>query len=157
MTKRIEFSRVHIATVARRLCFSMLAPFVLVAMSACDTNIGIRMIEKDSSSAFEVTGNEAVSWLWVRGPISPTPVREPPPIIWHIIPTNSNPLPSEIPPILFGTVPAGWQQEAPNGHRPALEEHSLYRATVVTTRNRSASLLFRVENGRAVEYTGQLP
>ena len=160
MIERKEFSRAFIRLIApQQLPVTLLWLAFAVALSACDTNINVRLAEeKNSTPEFKVIGNDAVSWLWIRGPIPPEPAREPPPIVWHIIPLHSNPLPTEIPTIVFGKVPAGWQQESPTtGQLPALKENLLYRVTVVTTRNRSANLLFRIENGRAVEYTGHLP
>lgn len=126
-------------------------------LTSCDTTIGIKFVhDNNDTPTFKVTGDEPVSWIWVHGPYPKDPVAEKPPLIWKINPVRSNPLPSDLPPIVYGKVPTGWEQEVPKEAVPLLIDGALYGITVVTTRNRSAGLVFLVQNGKAEEYKGKL-
>jgi len=130
---------------------AVIACLLLIGLwtSACDTTIGIELIDRGGQlPEFQLTGNEPVDFIWVRGPVSTDETLGAPPIVWHISGPASNPPPSQIPTIKFGILPPGWEQNTPKEGKPTLSDNAMYRVTVVTTRNRSSSLLFRIENGK---------
>src|SRR5215831_18107423 len=116
----------------------LLALATALQFTGCGTTIGIEIREGPTPS-FKPTGTQDGSFVVVVGPcpISPTvPSKENTSYIWMIEPLNSNPSMDDIPPIAYGTIPAGWRQEIPStGNPPPLSEGAMYCAMVVSTRN----------------------
>lgn len=141
----------RLSPVARIIWLLVLA----FSLTGCDTKIGIELVTSNNDRpTFRVTGDEAISWVWVHGPYSPDPTSREQPVLWRIIPKSPRPLPRDIPPISYGIVPPGWAQTTPEGVAPSLVDGGLYGVTVVTVRNRSAGFLFTVQDGKAVVYRG---
>ena len=53
--------------------------------------------------------------------------------------------------ITYGEVPLGWRQDLPKREPPKLLDGAVYAISVLTTKNHTAGLLFKMQNGKAVE------
>ena len=131
----------------------LLLSTALLQFAGCGTTIGIE-IREGLIPSFKPTGTQDGSFVAVVGPcpIPPTvPTKENTPYIWMVEPVNSNPSMDDIPPIPYGTIPAGWGQEIPRtGNPPPLSEGAMYCAMVVSTRNLSATKCFVVRDRIAI-------
>ena len=103
----------------------------------------------------EGDGDLHVKFVRVDGPYT-TPSLEDPGagILWHIMRADyTYPRLSEVPPVSYGRVPAGWRQEIPEAGAPRrLEEGSIYIISVIVDMERAVTRCVRIQGGRAVEY-----
>ena len=122
-------------------------------------------ITLESNSApltFKLNGADEVQWIWVQGPFQngrdqgpkPPPLDDPKKIIiWKIAPAENFVPMDEVPPITYGQIPNGWQQESPTAESPApLLDGFVYHLRAIAVRGDSPLLCVSVKGGQIHPY-----
>jgi len=131
---------------------------MLLALASCETATAINV--KGFPPEISFSGSGAMAQLVVTGPFSAdemkaghlnsTDLR----LLWQINPGGvyDNTNMSRLPPIIYGIVPQGCRQVyPPSGSPKPLVEGSYYGISVPTRGAPDISVIFKIENGRAVK------
>lgn len=114
----------------------------------------VRLISDQIPPTFKFSGMDEVKFIRMVGPypvnLSPNYEAK---VIWQINRVGEYQRLSELPPITYGTIPAGWEQEVPPTNTPLpLAEGSVYSLYAVTRLNHTIKTCMIVKNGKAEEF-----
>ncbi|HSD47988.1 MAG TPA: hypothetical protein VLB87_15275 [Pyrinomonadaceae bacterium] len=122
-------------------------------------------ITLESNSApltFKLSGADEVQWIWVQGPFQngrdqgpkPPPLDDPKKIIiWKIVPAEHFVPMDEVPPVTYGQIPGGWQQETPKAESPPpLLDGYVYHLRAIPVRGEGPLLCVSVKGGQIQPY-----
>lgn len=141
----------------------VLITIMSMLLASCSSSGSIKLTSTSIPPAFEISGGEAVQWIWFQGPYQNRrdsgrePKKDPNPqkiILWKLRPPDRQDIPAgQIPKIIYGHVPEGWEQEIPrNGLPPDLVDGYVYYVGVVPARGTGAELCILIKNAEVQPY-----
>lgn len=151
----------------RFLAFAILLACLL--LSRCFGKYTEMKVSTSTPLVIEVSGTADMDWIWVQGPRQNVNVRGPEPpklddpkkiIIWKIHgPLKDNawmfvPV-SEIPPITYGQLPEGWDQEIPKTGTPPplLDGYVYYIGLIAGGVGSGANMCVYIKDGKIEPYS----
>jgi predicted Zn-dependent protease len=110
-------------------------------------------VTTDNPPRITLAGDARFDWLEVRGPLPEKLDDQGPSVIWKIVPENTPPPLSDIPPIVYGQVPKGFRQVEPRtGVAFDLNEGGIYSINVITRSSGRPHKTIIIRNGKAEEF-----
>jgi predicted Zn-dependent protease len=110
-------------------------------------------VTTDNPPRISLSGDHRLDWLEVRGPLPERLDDQGPSITWKIVPEDTPPLLSDVPPIVYGEVPKGFRQSEPKtGVVPNLNEGGIYSITLITRGPNHPRQTIIIRNGTAEEF-----
>ena len=132
---------------------------VSVSLNSCSRRSTIKLVSNSAPPTFDITGRAELDWIWVQGPFQNP--HEPAPeiktgsdpkeiILWQIRPPGHRFIPmNEVPKIVYGLLPEGWEQEIPrDGSHPALLNGYVYYIGVIPARGGGAEMCIFLKDGQ---------
>jgi predicted Zn-dependent protease len=124
----------------------------LCGISGCEKSATMS-VTTDNPPRIMLSGDTPFDWLEVRGPLPEKLDDQGPSIIWKIVPEDTPPPLSDVPPIVYKEVPKGFRQAEPKtGVAPDLTEGGIYSITVVTRGPNNPRQTIIIRNGKAEEF-----
>lgn len=134
------------------LLISINLALALLGISGCEKSATMS-VTTDNPPRITLSGGARFDWLEVRGPLPEKLDDQGPAVIWKIVPEDTPPPLSDVPPIVYKEVPKGFRQAEPKtGVAPDLNEGGIYSITVVTRGPNNPRRTMIIRNGKAEEF-----